>query len=122
MTRRMMIAACLTLSLVGCGGRTPDSSTEVDATGTVTNASGAPVKDVEIQFQSTGGTARQATFKLGADGKFAGKMTAGKYSYFFNELPGKAAAFAGIPQAFRQGSMDRQIEVSAGKPIEIKVQ
>jgi hypothetical protein len=122
MTRRLMFAAPLALFLAGCGGRTPDASTEVDATGTVTNTSGAPVKDVELQFQATGGTARQATFKLGADGKFSGKMTTGKYTYFFNELQGKAAAFNAIPAGFRQGSMDRQIEVKAGQPIDIKVQ
>jgi len=124
MTRRLMISACLALTafLAGCGGKTPDASTEVEATGTVTNASGAPVKDVELQFQATGGTGRQATFTLKADGKFAGTMTAGKYTYFFNELQGKAAAYGAIPQAFRQGSMDRQIEVTAGKPIDIKVQ
>lgn len=124
MTRRLMIAATLTLSavLTGCGGTTPQASTEVQASGAVTTGSGAPVKDVELQFQATGGTGRQATFPLKADGKFAGTMTAGQYTYFFNELPGKAAAFAAIPAAFRQGSMDRQIEVKDGQPIDIKVQ
>lgn len=124
MTRRLMIAAALTLSaaVAGCGGTTPQASTEVQASGTVTTGSGAPVKDVELQFNATGGTARQAAFKLGADGKFAGTMTAGKYTYFFNELPGKAAAFAAIPASYRQGSMDRQIEVKDGAPVDIKVQ
>ena len=75
-----------------------------------------------VQFQATGGTARQATFVLKADGKFAGKMTAGKYTYFFNELQGKAAAHSALPAAFRQGSMERQIEVKAGQPLDLKVQ
>ena len=122
MTRPLFLAVALASALTGCGGTTPATSTEVDVTGTVTGASGAPLKDVELQFQATGGTARQATFTLKADGKFGGTMTAGKYTYFFNELPGKAAAFNGVPAGFRQGSMDRQIEVKAGQPLDLKVQ
>ena len=62
MTRQLFLAVALASALTGCGGTTPATSTEVDVTGTVTGASGAPLKDVELQFQATGGTARQATF------------------------------------------------------------
>ena len=123
MTRRLMMVCsfAFALALTGCGGTTPEKSTEVEASGTVTTASGAPVKDVELMFQPVAGTARQATFILKADGKFAGTMTSGKYTYFFNELSGKAAAFNAIPTDFKRGSQDRVIEVAAGKAIEIKL-
>ena len=121
MTRRLMILAA-TLAVTGCGGVTPDKSTETEVSGTVTNASGAPVKDVELMFQPVGGTARQANFVLKADGKFAGTMTTGKYTYSFQELPGKAAAFNAIPNDFKRGSQERVVEVAAGKPLDIKVQ
>ena len=96
--------------------------TETEVSGTVTNASGAPVKDVELMFQPVAGTARQATFILKADGKFTGTMTTGKYTYFFNEMSGKAAAFNAIPTDFKRGSQERTIEVKAGQPIDLKVQ
>lgn len=125
MTQRLLIAVSLLASVVGlsgCGYTTPDSSQEVDVTGTVTNASGAPVKDVEVQFQATGGTARQATFKVGANGTFSGKMTVGKYTYYFTEISGKTTAFNSIPTGYRQAIMDRTIEVKASGPIELKLQ
>jgi hypothetical protein len=124
MTRRLIVAVCLfaTFSLAGCGGVTPDTSTEVQVTGSVTNASGAAVKDVELMFQPVAGTARQATFTLKADGKFSGTMTTGKYTYFFNELSGKAAAFNAIPAELKRGSQERVIEVKDGQPVDLKVQ
>ena len=124
MTRWLMIAVCtvVPLALTGCGGISPDTSKEVEVSGTVTNASGSPLKDVELMFQPIAGTARQATFTLKADGKFTGTMTTGKYTYFFNELNGKAAAFNAIPADFKRGSQERTIEVRAGQPIDLKVQ
>ena len=123
MTRRLMIATTLaaTFALTGCGGITPDKSTETEVSGTVTNASGAPVKDVELMFQPVAGTARQANFVLKADGKFAGTMTTGKYTYSFQELPGKASAFNAIPNDYKRGTQDRVVEVAAGQPLDIKV-
>lgn len=112
--------ALIALSVAGCGGITPDKSTEAEVSGTVVHANGLPVKDVELMFQPTAGTARQATFILKSDGKFSGVMTLGQYTYSFHEL-NKPAAFNAIPNNYKRGSSDRLIEVKANQVINLKL-
>jgi hypothetical protein len=101
--------------LVGCGvnpGKNPD---QVDITGKVT-LPGKTVTDVTFNLQPTG-TGTQAFYPV-KNGEFKGKATPGKYTYFISEGP-SASAFKAIPEKYRSGSMDRQIDVDAGTPLNI---
>lgn len=117
----VVVAAC---SIAGCGGgMVPESGEEVQVTGKVPAPPGKSVAGFNIQFQATGGKARQATFPVGADGSFSGPMMKGKYTYYLS--PGKAGtaatekALESFPEAYRQGSLDRQIDVNGGE-IQLK--
>lgn len=110
----LVVVAC---SLAGCGGDVPEPGDEVQVTGKVPAPSGKSVVGYNIQFQATGGKARQATFPVGADGSFSGPMVKGKYTYYLT--PGKGAAtekaLESFPEPYRKGSLDRQIDVNGGE-------
>ena len=113
----MIVLAALT----GCGGDVPASGEEVDVSGKVPAPAGKSIAGYNIFFQATGGKGRMAQFPLPADGTFSGKMMAGTYTYYLT--PGKGGAteqaLEGFPEAYRKGSLDRQVEVKGGA-IELK--
>lgn len=115
----LAVAVC---SFAGCGGgMVPESGEEVQVTGKVPAPAGKSVAGFNIQFQATGGKARQATFPLGADGSFSGTMVKGKYTCFLTPGKGSATekALESFPESYRQGSLDRQIDVNGGE-IQLK--
>jgi hypothetical protein len=123
-TRRLaLVAVAVALAaLAGCGGGlVPESGEEVQVSGKVPAPAGKSVGGFNIFFQATGGKARMATFPINPDGTFAGPMVKGKYTYYLT--PGKGAAteqaLEKFPEAYRQGSLDRQVEVTGGE-IELK--
>ena len=78
---------------------------------------GRPVSDVVLNLQPTGdGT--QATLPV-KGGDFRGSITPGKYTYYISEANGKTKAFASIPEKYREGSLDRQIEIEKGKSLDL---
>lgn len=123
MSRLLALAPLLIAlsALTGCGGDVPASGEEVDVSGKVSAPAGKPLTGFVLHFQPTGGKARMAQFPLPADGTFSGKMMAGSYTYYL--APGKGAAteqaLEAFPEAYRQGSLDRQVEVKGGA-IELK--
>jgi hypothetical protein len=107
----------LILGLTGCGYRDPGKNPDpVEVSGQVTKG-GKPVGDVVLNFQPTGdGT--QATIPV-KGGAYRGTITPGKYTYYISEAGGKANAFASIPEKYREGSLDRQIEIEKGKSLDL---
>ena len=119
--RKLM--ALVGLSLVGCGGVNPSKNPDpVEVTGKVAFASGKPVTGVTLNFQpiADGGQA----FAPVKDGAFKGAVMPGKYTYFFTEGPrgSSPAAFAAIPEKYRAGAMDRQVEIKPGATVNITLE
>jgi hypothetical protein len=112
--------------VTGCGQSTlPSRGAPVDVTGTVT-ANGKAVGNVVLQFSPLEQRASQKQFELPADGKFKGDMYPGKYSYYFTPLerdnPAREKAFDAIPEAYRNPSNDRTVDVGeGGGPLAITV-
>ena len=122
-TRRSSLLAVLiaVVALSGCGGDVPEPGKEVDVTGKVVAPAGKSVAGFTIYFQPTGGKAQPIGFPIQQDSTFSGKMMSGKYTYSL--APGKGAAtekaLEAFPEAYRKGSLDRQIDVNGGE-IELK--
>lgn len=111
------------LALVGCGGIDPGKNSDpVEISGRITLAGGQPVSDVTLNLQPTG-TGTQATLPV-KNGEFKGTVTPGKYTYYFSEGPKgvKPAGFQVIPEKYRAGAMDRQIEIKAGSPLVLNLE
>jgi len=51
------------------------------------------------------------------NGSTKGVVTPGKYTYYLSQAS-NPAAFEAIPEKFRAGSMDRQIEIKAGGTVD----
>jgi hypothetical protein len=111
----------LALALVGCGvnpGKTPDP---VEINGRVTMA-GKPVGDLTLNLQPTGTEGTQATIPL-KNGEFRRQVTPGRYTFYLSEGPKTAAAaFRAIPEKFRAGSMDRQIDIGQQPTVEFTLE
>jgi hypothetical protein len=119
-----IMVACV--ACIGCGDVSLRAGDEVDVTGQVSGRDGKPISDVSIHFQPTGGNALPAQFDLNADGTFSGKMLAGQYTYYLTTSVTKptkkgAVVLESLPAEYRQGSMERQITVRAGR-LDIKFQ
>jgi hypothetical protein len=109
------------LVLVGCStnpGKNPDP---VEVSGKVTSSGGKPVTDVVLNLQPVGiGGHATATVK---NGEFKAAVIPGKYTYFFAEgSKAPPAAFRAIPEKYRAGAMDRQIEIKAGTVLDLKLE
>lgn len=123
------IAFCILVlpigSFAGCSGyisTTP--GTDVEVSGTVNGPDGKPVKDVVLYFQPTGGDAMPNQFPL-KNGSFSGRMIAGKYTYYLGapqsgpEVRKTETILKSFPATWKEGSLDRQINVSGGA-LELK--
>lgn len=119
--RSFMLLPLLTLALIGCdsvGATASKNPDPVEISGKVSLA-GKPVSNVVLNLQPTESGA-QATADV-KDGIFKATVTPGKYTYFLSE--GKVAqAFASIPEKFRAGAMDRQIDIAAGTSLDLKLE
>lgn len=114
MRRTTLLVALL---IAGCGYKDPGKNPDpVEVSGRVTKG-GRPVTDVVLNFQSTGdGTQAAVPVK---SGDFRATITPGKYTYYISEVSGKTTAFAAIPEKYRNGSLDRQIEIETGKSLDL---
>jgi hypothetical protein len=107
----------LAVVLIGCGVNPGVNPEPVDISGRVTLA-GRPVSDVTFNLQATG-AGTQAMYPVKA-GEFRGKATPGRYTWYLSE-GSNASAFRAIPGKYRQGAMDRQIDVGAGSALDLKL-
>lgn len=106
--------ALIPCAIFGCGynpGVNPDA---VDVEARVTLA-GKSVNDVNLNLQPTG-TGTQAVIPV-KNGVAKGPVTPGKYTYYLSEGK-KAASFASVPEKYRAGLLDRQIEIKSAGSIE----
>jgi hypothetical protein len=121
MLKRLAALVLLAAAVVGCGQQTYTVSNPVPAKGKVTLANGAPVKDVQLVLQPTGGGGMPTGAKVGPDGSFSTEVVPGKYAYYFIAIPDaksagekqkSEAALKAIPAKYHEAHMDRQISVS----------
>jgi hypothetical protein len=115
------VLAPFVLALPGCGGDVPASGETVEVSGKVPAPAGKSIAGYNLFFQPTGGKAQQVQFPITADGSFSGKMVAGTYTYYLTPGKGSATekALEAFPEAYRKGSLDRQIDVKGGA-LELK--
>lgn len=112
-----LLLPLLAVVLTGCGKMMPDANPDpVEVAGRVT-LNGKGVSDVTLTLQVTGGTGAMATLPV-KNGDAKGSVVPGKYTYFIAEGT-NAAAFQKIPNKYRAGAMDRQIEIAAGTTLHI---
>ena len=110
-TKRKLPLLALLIALAGCGGVNPGVNPDpVEIKGKV-SVKGKAVTDVTITFQPTG-VGGEATMAV-RNGEFKGSIIPGRYTYYFTD--GKSAAK--IPEAYRAGSMSRQIDVKPGAEL-----
>ncbi len=118
------LIAALALGQTGCGYREPMSTKEVEVSGKVTLPDNLPTKDLRISFFATGQPAVSNAMPLGADGTFKGKLISGKYTYFvsgFSDDDRKAAPIlAKLPANYKEGSLDRQMDIGGGGELTLK--
>jgi len=107
----------LALFLIGCSIDPGKNADPVEISGHVT-LKGNPVNDVTFNLQPTSKGA-QAMFVL-KNGEFKGKVVPGRYTYFISE-GAKPASYQAIPEKFRSGAMDRQIDIGDGSKLDIKL-
>jgi hypothetical protein len=106
------------LVLIGCmrdPGHNPDP---VEVSGTV-QAGGKSVTDVVLNLQPTG-QGGQATIPV-KNGEFRGSVIPGRYTWYFTETR-NTAAFRTIPEKYRAGSLDRQIDVKPGAALNLSME
>jgi hypothetical protein len=118
-TQFLALALAL-LGFAGCGSVSVTTNpTPVEVSVNVTSG-GKPVDDVQLvllALDDKGGGQAQGEV---AKGKAKLSVYPGKYTYYVAE--GKSdASFKKVPKAYHGGAMDRTIEVSSGKEIEIKL-
>lgn len=79
---------------------------------------GKPVSGVMLNFQPTGdGMPAVIAVDKGA---FSGDVIPGKYTYFLSA--GKDAnAFKKVPEKYQAGATDRQIDITAGTPLNLEM-
>ena len=107
---RKLILFVLTVGTgLGCSvspGTNPDP---IEVTGTVT-LNGKPVDGIVLNLQPTGTVDGQAVMPV-RKGAFTGSAVPGKYTYFFTESSSRSAGLRLIPEPYRSGSLDRQMDI-----------
>jgi hypothetical protein len=106
--------ALAVLVLVGCGVNPGKNAEPVDLEGKVSIA-GKDVSYGTLSLQpTTKGT--MATLPI-SNGKVKGVVTPGKYTYYISAASTEEA-FEAIPEKYRSGSMDRQIEIKTAGTVD----
>jgi hypothetical protein len=109
----------LGVMLAGCGGVSVQEISEPEQFSGQVTQRGQPVSGVVLRFQpiAKGGTEAIVQVK---DGKYTATATPGLYTYFFEEGV-SPAAYQAIPDAYRHGSLEREIEVT-GDELDLEVE
>ncbi|GDX93310.1 hypothetical protein LBMAG46_33180 [Planctomycetia bacterium] len=109
----------LTLALLGCSGNIP-VGTNPDPVTITANVSmaGAPVDGLKLNFQAIGdGLPAVMDIK---NGTATGPVTPGNYTWFVSGSE-KDLADRKIPDQYREGSMDRKLDVTGTATIDVKL-
>ena len=109
----------LTLALVGCSGNIP-VGTNPDPVTITANVSmaGSPVDGLKLNFQVIGdGLPAVMDIK---NGTASGPVTPGNYTWFVSGSE-KDLEDKKIPAEYREGSMDRKVDVSGSATLDIKL-
>ena len=93
--------------LAGCTKDPAKNPDPVEVSGTVRMA-GRPVADAVLHLQPTG-SGGQAALPV-KNGQFKGSVMPGQYTWYL-------ASAAPIPDKYKEGSLDRQIDVAAGATL-----
>lgn len=115
MAKNLFSSFVVMVMLAGCGVNPGKNADPVEVSGKV-SINGKPVADAQLHFQPTG-AGLQAMFAV-KNGQFRGTMTPGKYTYYLDAA--KPSVLASIPEKFRYGSLERQMEIDAGDSLEIR--
>jgi hypothetical protein len=107
----------LGLVLIGCSRGSGPNPDPIEVSGTVQLA-GKPVTDVVLNLQPTG-TGGQAAIPV-KNGEFHGSVIPGRYTWYFTETK-NLTAYRAIPEKYRAGSMDRQIDISSGAKLTLSM-
>lgn len=116
-------AGVVLASFAGCSS----SSSKVlpaatPVSGTLTRADGKPLGNVTLMLQPLS-TGHMTSFDVGADGTFRGEAVAGPYAWFVTKSSNAAdadAALENVPEDFRQGKLERKVNVGAS-PLALSV-
>lgn len=113
------IAAGLGLFAVllgGCSSQPPQKAEPVDVTITVTLPNGQPGKDLSLLMLPTSSGQMQGGGRTDASGKVKSKLTAGKYTFAFDNPP------ASVPAKYHSNNEAHTVEVPAtGGDIAVKL-
>lgn len=106
------------IALAGCGESIVKTSEPIQVTIMATSG-GKPLNDVTLTFQPLVAGGQQADIKI-VKGEGAGVVVPGSYTYYVEK--GKdMAVVEKIPESFRRGAMDRKLEITQAKTIELKL-
>lgn len=109
MTR--LFTAIVLMLVTGCGGVDPGRTAEpVEISGTV-RIKGKPATDAVLNLQPTKGGVQAALHLKG--GRFSGKVVPGTYTWYLTD-GARPLSPREVPDRFRLGAMDRQIEIDGG--------
>lgn len=117
----ILIIACGFLMLIGCGQSVSNRAAPTKFNGHITGTDGKPVRDITIQFLPQFLGSIQTAAKVGAAGKFEVELLPGKYVIMIEPNKGKQAEFKLIPIKYHSANKENEIDVVAGKEIEIAV-
>ena len=117
---RYIIMTGLLLSLVGCGGVTVNKNPQQTEVTFNVSTKSQPVDDVKLVLLAVDDKGGGQAEGVVAKGKAKLTVYPGKYTYYV-EAGKTDTSFAKIPPAYRQGAMDRTIEVQGGSDIELKL-
>jgi len=106
----------IVLVLFGCTGNPGTNPDAVDIDGKVTLA-GKDVNGVVLNLQVTG-TGTPLTMVV-SKGAVKGKVTPGKYTYFLSQGT-SATEFKAVPAKYREGSLEREIEIKGPGMVDFK--
>ena len=102
--------------LAGCTPGPSQFESAVEVKGQVKTADGKPVTDVKVTFNPMDKGMPVAP-KLDKDGKFTAQIVPGKYSYVFEPVDGKPAAFKLVPPKYHAPAAEHTVQIEAGKEI-----
>lgn len=115
-SRNHVLVLLVLIAATGCGGINPGVNPDPTPIKGKVTLKGKPLSDVTITFQPTG-VGGEATMAV-KNGEFKGSVIPGKYTYYFSDQKRPTL----IPEHYRAGSMERQIDVKPGDELTLAIE